>query len=181
MYEEADDVVNQFCGQSFGLNIMKLRSYRSKAKRSMTIVRHWKDKCLATRQELSQLEDAYESQRAELVELQTEHWKICDWLSHSSDPHQRHQAFGLKISKLKRHSLMSQEDEFLRSQSKSMQRELSDEPQFKMSKVVATFSSHPYQPKDPPPAHVCFSNWCNIAKDNKVKAPILDAVRPHFQ
>ena len=26
-----------------------------------------------------------------------------------------------------------------------------------------------------------FSNWCHTAKDNKVKAPILDAVRSHFQ
>ena len=154
MYEEVEDVVSQMCGQSFGLKIKKLRSYRSKAKRSMKLARHWKDKCLATRQEPFQLEDADASQRAELVELQTEHSTICDWLSQSSDPNQRPEEFGLKISKLKRHSLMSQEDEFLRSQGRVMQSELSDEPQFKMSKVGATFSAHPSQPKDPPPAHV---------------------------
>ena len=117
----------------------------------MKLVHHWKDKAMATRAELSQLDDAYKSQSAELMELQAEHEKIGKWLSLSSDQNQGLEELGLKVSPLKRHSLISQEDEFLRSQGKS---ELSDEPQFKVSKLGATFSAHPSQPKDPPPAHV---------------------------
>ena len=153
-YEEVEDVVSQICGKSFGVKIHKLRSYRTRAKTSMKLVHHWKDKCMATRAELSQLDDAYKSQSAELMELQAEHEKVGKWLSLSSDQNQGLEELGLKVSHLKRHSLMSQEDEFLRSQGRVMQSELSDEPQFKMSKVGATFSAHPSQPKDPPPAHV---------------------------
>ena len=154
-YEEVEDVVSQICGKSFGRKIHKLRSYRTKAKTSMKLVHHWKDKCMATRAELSQLDDAYKSQSAKLMELQAEHEKVGKWLSLSSDQNQGLEELGLKVSQLKRHNLMSQEDEFFDEPSSSMmQSELSDEPQFKMSKVGATFSAHPSQPKDPAPAHV---------------------------
>ena len=163
MYEEVEDVVGRICGAHFGHKINKLRSYRMKFKKlkgqhntSMDLVHHWKDKCLDTQAKLSELEDAHQLVRSELLELQAEHEKLGKWLSQSTDPYQKLEELGLDISKLKSQSLRSQESESLMSHSCRRQSELSDEPQFKRSKVAK-------QPQDLPPAHVFpigATFWC---------------------
>ena len=170
MYEEVEEVVRTICGQNVGHKVNKLRSYRRKFKKlqdqyqtSMKLVHHWKDKCLDTKAKLSQSEEDHKPLRAELLELQIEHDKLGKWLSQSTDPYQKPE--DLKISKLKSQSLRSQESESLRSHSCRRQSELSDEPQFKRSKVAK-------QPKDPPPAHV-FPIGATLPK-KKVKAPMFD-------
>ena len=179
-YEELEDLVSHVCGQVFGDKVKKLRSYKSQFKKikdqqkeTKKLLHHWKDKCLGTRAELSQLEDAHQSVRSELMALQAEHEQIGNWLSHSTDPNQKLEELGLKISKLKSQSLRSQEDEVLMSQSLRMQSELSDEPQFKRSKVGATFSAHPQQPKAAPPAQL-FAIGATLPKTTKVKTPMFD-------
>ena len=82
-YEELEDLVSHVCGQIFGDKVKKLRSYKSQLKKikdqqkeTKKLLHHWKDKCLGARAELSQLEDAHQSVRSELMELQAEHENI---------------------------------------------------------------------------------------------------------
>ena len=163
-FEELGDLVHQCLGTALYQQFKRLKAYQEKYrklkeqnKECKRLVHHWKDQCLATKAQYTELDIEHQGLKVcmkglaeELQEYKDEHDKIGRWLSQGSADHAQ-----IKV-----------EAKGGESQGGGLRfDEVSDEPNFKRSRQF-----RPQQPKHPPPAKL----FPIGARLPKVLKPMID-------